>query len=189
MKKFRNTIKGLFTFCVGISTVMPCSSSEKPNVILIIADDVSWNDFGCYGNDVVKTPNIDLLAKEGLKFTNAFLTASSCSPSRCSIVSGKYPHSNGAAELHTPLPKDEIPFPLLLKENGYYTAQAGKWHMGPHVHRAFDLFTDGNGYDNGDGGEDNWVPFLTERPKDKPFFFWFASLDAHRPWGADNFAK
>jgi arylsulfatase A-like enzyme len=162
-------------------------AQQKPNFVFIIADDVGWDDFGCYGNPVVKTPNIDRLASEGLRFTSAFLTASSCSPSRCSIISGKYPHSNGAAELHTHLPETEIPFPLLLKENGYYTAQAGKWHMGPNVHRAFDRYTDNNGYDNGNGGEDNWLPFLKERPKDKPFFFWFASLDAHRPWGADTF--
>ncbi|MEI6141846.1 MAG: sulfatase-like hydrolase/transferase [Mariniphaga sp.] len=107
----------------------------KPNFVFIIADDVSWDDIGCYGNNVVKTPNIDRLAKEGLRFTNAILTASSCSPSRCSIISGKYPHSNGAAELHTPLPEKELPFPLLLKENNYYTAHAGKWHLGPATHR------------------------------------------------------
>jgi arylsulfatase A-like enzyme len=162
-------------------------AQQKPNFVFIIADDVGWDDFGCYGNPIVKTPNIDQLSKEGLQFTNAFLTASSCSPSRCSIISGKYPHSNGAAELHTHLPESEIPFPLLLMENGYYTAQAGKWHMGPSVHRAFDRYTDNNGHDIGDSGSDNWVPFLKERPKDKPFFFWFASLDAHRPWGADTF--
>lgn len=160
---------------------------EKLNFVFIIADDISWDDFGCYGNPNVKTPNIDKLSDEGLRFTNAFLTASSCSPSRCSIISGKYPHSNGAAELHTELPESETPFPILLKENGYYTAHAGKWHMGQATHRAFDRYTDNNGYKNGDGGEDNWVRFLKERPKDKPFFFWLASHDAHRPWGADTF--
>ena len=159
----------------------------RPNFVLIIADDVSFSDLGCYGNKAVKTPNIDKLANEGICFTNAFLTASSCSPSRCSIISGKYPHCNGAAELHLPLPQSEVPFPLLLKEKNYYTAQAGKWHMGPSAHRAFNRYTDGNGYNNGDGGENNWVKFLKERPGDKPFFFWLASMDAHRPWGADTF--
>lgn len=173
---------GLFLFYSFIT-----NAQEKPNFVFIIADDVSWDDIGCYGNEVVKTPNIDRLAKEGLQFTNAYLTASSCSPSRCSIISGKYPHSNGAAELHTPLPENEIPFPLLLKENGYYTAHAGKWHLGPNVYKAFDVYTENNGFDNGDGGEDNWVPFLKDRPKDKPFFFWLAAYDAHRPWGADDF--
>ena len=175
--------------CLGSLLAGPllAISQVTPNFVLIIADDVSFNDIGCYGNKVVKTPNIDRLSSEGICFTNAFLTASSCSPSRCSIISGKYPHSNGAAELHTPLPPNEIPFPLLLREKNYYTAQAGKWHMGPAVHRAFDRYTDGNGYNNGDGGENNWVKFLKERPKDKPFFFWLASYDAHRPWGADTF--
>ncbi len=174
----------LFT---GIKPGKVAQATERPNFVFIIADDVSWNDVGCYGNQSVKTPNIDKLAKEGLCFDNAFLTASSCSPSRCSIVSGKYPHSNGAAELHTELPESEIPFPLLLKKDGYYTAHAGKWHMGPAVHRAFDIYTDKNGYNNGNGGEANWVPFLKNRPKDKPFFFWLAAHDAHRPWGADTF--
>jgi arylsulfatase A-like enzyme len=162
-------------------------AKEKPNIVLIIADDVSFDDMGCYGNKVVKTPNIDRLAKEGMRFDNAFLVASSSSPSRCCIVTGKYPHSTGAAELHTPLPETEIPFPLLLREHDYYTAQAGKWHMGPSVYRAFDRYTDNNGYDNGDGGELNWVRFLKERKQDKPFFLWLASYDAHRPWGADDF--
>jgi N-sulfoglucosamine sulfohydrolase len=175
--------------CLGGLLVSPLLSFEqaRPNFVLFIADDVSFDDIGCYGNKVVKTPNIDKLAREGVRFTNAFLTASSCSPSRCSIISGKYPHCNGAAELHTPLPLNEIPFPLLLKEKNYFTAQAVKFHMGPSVHRAFDRYTDGNGYDNGDGGENNWVKFLKEKPKEKPFFLWLASHDAHRPWGADTF--
>lgn len=183
--KYRYIKEVLFASTLALPTIL--QAQDKPNFVFIIADDVSWNDFGCYGNEFVKTPNIDKLASEGLRFTNAFLTSSSCSPSRCSIISGKYPHSNGAAELHTPLPESQVPFPLLLKENNYYTAQAGKWHMGPAAHRAFDRYTDKNEYDNGDGGEDNWVRFIKERPKDKPFFFWLASHDAHRTWGADNF--
>ena len=184
--------KAIAHFLIASATISSSSmaySKSKPNFILIIADDVSWNDFGCYGNKVVRTPHIDRLAQEGIIFTNAFLTASSCSPSRCSIISGKYPHSNGAAELHTPLPSSEVPFPLVLKEMGYYTAQAGKWHMGEDTYRAFFKYTDKNkfGYDNGNGGEANWIPFLKERPKDKPFFFWFAAYDAHRDWGADEF--
>ncbi|MFP6658405.1 MAG: sulfatase-like hydrolase/transferase, partial [Pirellulales bacterium] len=62
---------------------------EQPNVILFIADDVSWNDYGCYGNAAARTPNIDRLAKSGIKFTQAYLTASSCSPSRSSIITGR----------------------------------------------------------------------------------------------------
>lgn len=174
---------------IGGLAALPLAGNgqAKTNFIVLIADDISWDDFGCYGNDVVKTPNIDRMAKAGMKFNNAFLTASSSSPSRCSIISGRYPHSSGAAELHTPLPEDEIPFPAVLKDGGYYTAQAGKWHFGPAVHNAFDRHTDIKENNDGNGGENNWIRFLRERPKGKPFFFWFAAHDAHRAWGADTF--
>jgi len=188
VNNFRRMKKKLFLLAsVCLFYYATSKAKEKPNIVLIIADDVSFDDMGCYGNKVVKTPNIDRLAKEGMRFDNAFLVASSSSPSRCCIITGRYPHSTGAAELHTPLPETEIPFPLLLKQHNYYTAQAGKWHMGPSVYRAFDRYTDNNGYDNGDGGELNWVRFLKEREQDKPFFLWLASHDAHRPWGADDF--
>ncbi|MCP4507461.1 MAG: sulfatase-like hydrolase/transferase, partial [Fuerstiella sp.] len=100
------------------------------NVILFIADDVSWNDYGCYGNSAARTPNIDALAAHGIRFDRAFLTASSCSPSRSSIITGRYPHNNGkAAELHRPI-SGHIPwFPEILRAAGYYTALSGKHHM------------------------------------------------------------
>ena len=111
------------------SALCQIEPEKRPNIVFIIADDVSWEDIGCYGNPVVKTPVIDRLAAEGIRFDNAYLTASSCSPSRTSIISGRYPHNTGAAELHTPLPENQVPFPLLLKESGYYTLQAGKTHF------------------------------------------------------------
>lgn len=181
-----NLIRNLF---IGGLGTIPISGAgqDRPNFIILIADDISWDDFGCYGNSVVRTPNIDRIAEGGIRFNNAFLTASSSSPSRCSIISGRYPHSSGAAELHTPLPEDEIPFPALLKKGGYYTGQAGKWHFGDAVHSAFDRHTDVKSSNDGNGGENNWIKFMRERPKDKPFFFWFAAHDAHRVWGADTF--
>lgn len=76
-------------------------AADRPNVVLFIVDDVSWNDYGCYGNAAARTPNIDALAENGIRFDQAFLTASSCSPSRSSIITGRYPHNNGkASELH-----------------------------------------------------------------------------------------
>ena len=160
------------------------AQTDRPNFVIIIGDDISWNDLGCYGHPTVKSPNIDQLASEGIRFTNTFLTASSCSPSRCSIISGRYPHNTGAAELHTPLPAGMPTLPGELKKSGYYTAAAGKWHMGPDAKNDFDLVVEEN---NGDGGEDQWLRVLKERPKEKQFFMWFASHDAHRPWQADNF--
>lgn len=159
----------------------------KPNVIIIIADDVSWDDLGCYGNKQVKTPNIDRLAQNGLKFTQVYLTASSCSPSRNSIMTGRYPHNTGAAELHTQPPKTMVAFPELLRKNNYYSAMSGKFHMGDYANRGFDeMITDLNLV--GDGGEEMWVSQLKNRPKDKPFFMWFAAYDAHRAWGPNLFS-
>lgn len=169
-------------------TFEPLRAQEKPpNVIIFIADDVGWNDLGCYGNASVSTPHIDRIAKEGIRFTHAYLTTSSCSPSRTSIISGRYPHNTGSAELHTPLPPEVPVFPELMKDAGYYTAQAGKWHMGEDARRGFNTIHD-NGKQNGDGGEEMWLTTLRERPKQKPFFMWFASFDAHRPWGANDFS-
>jgi N-sulfoglucosamine sulfohydrolase len=157
------------------------------NFIIFIADDVSWDDFGCYGNKEVKTPNIDRLASIGTRFTNVYLTASSCSPSRNSIITGRYPHNTGAAELHTQPPIDMVSFPEVLRNHSYYSGQAGKFHMGKYAERGFDVL-DRKGADIWDGGEKNWLKILRERPKTKPFFLWLASRDAHRTWGPNEFS-
>lgn len=163
------------------------AQTSKPNIIVFIADDVSWDDLGAYGNKEVKTPVIDQLAKDGLLFTNFYLTASSCSPSRNSILTGRYPHNTGAAELHTEPPLDMLSVAELLKNQGYYTASSGKFHMGEYARRGFDHISE-KPEEIGDGGEDMWVSVVEERPKDKNFFMWFAALDAHRVWGPNSFA-
>ncbi|WP_339733940.1 sulfatase [uncultured Gimesia sp.] len=157
-------------------------ASGRPNIIMIFADDVSWNDLGCYGHPTIRTPHLDRLAKEGLRFDNAYLTTSSCSPSRCSVITGRYPHNTGAPELHTPLPEEQVLFPQLLRDAGYYTVISGKQHMGKYALTAFDHVSKGKG----PGREADWVPILKQRPKDKPFFCWFASVDAHRAWQASK---
>ena len=178
--------KSIALFVALFATTLILAQTEKPNFIIFIADDVSWDDLGCYGNPDVKTPNIDKLASQGIRFDNVFLTASSCSPSRNSIITGRYPHNTGACELHTEPPLDMISFPEVLKQNGYYTAQSGKFHMGKYAERGFDLTS--NGKDIGDGGEALWLETIQNRPKDKPFFMWFAALDAHRAWGPNQFS-
>jgi N-sulfoglucosamine sulfohydrolase len=175
---------------------------KAPNIVLIIADDMAWDDSGVYGNPNVSTPNIDKLAGEGMLFHNAFLTASSCSPSRCSIITGRYPHNTDAEELHWPLPKEQVTFVEKLKEAGYWTAAAGKWHLGDEVRDRFDVIreTDTSGFQLPTGAEGQkgefvetmegeeqsgcteWVPLLKARPKDQPFFLWLAALDPHRPY-------
>ena len=177
---------GVFFFYFAISSCN-LDINDKPNIIVFIADDVSWDDIGVYGNDQVVTPNIDNLAKNGLIFNNAYLTTSSCSPSRNSILTGRYPHNTGAAELHTEPPLDMTSFPEILKDKGYYTLQAGKFHMGEYAKRGFNEVHD-NKQINGLGGEDYWIEGLKKRPKSKPFFMWYASYDAHRTWGENEFS-
>jgi arylsulfatase len=167
-----------FLFCTAF-VFQSFTLAGKPNVIFFIADDVSQNDFGCYGHPIIKTPNIDTLASKGMRFDNAYLTTSSCSPSRCSIITGRYPHNTGAPELHVRLPLEQVRFPELLREVGYYTVLSGKNHMFGNKDRAFDRITGGGG----PGSEKDWVDHVKDRPTDKPFFFWFASTDAHRGWG------
>jgi arylsulfatase A-like enzyme len=169
---------------VAVTWCRQGSAQSRPNIILIIADDISWNDIGCYGNTAIRTPHLNKMAKNGMRFNNVFVTSSSCSPSRTSILTGRYPHSTGAAELHTPLPAHMAFFPELLKKSGYYTAHAGKWHEGPHTRRAYDTLLAAAGK-NAIGGEEKWLEVLRNRPAGQPFFCWFAALDAHRVWQPD----
>jgi N-sulfoglucosamine sulfohydrolase len=154
--------------------------TDRPNIILFIGDDISVDDFGCYGHPTIRTPHVDRLAQSGVRFTNAYLTTSQCSPTRCSIITGRYPHNTGAPELHMDLPEGQHLFPQEMKKAGYYCAQAGKWHLGEWAKQAFDnVYAEELG---GLGGEERWVSCLQERPQDQPFFMWFSSHDAHRGW-------
>ena len=160
--------------------LLPCGQAaakektKRPNVIIFIADDMAWNDCGAYGNPKIRTPNIDLIAKQGVRFDSAFLTCSSCSPSRSSIMTGRYPHNTGAEQLHWPLPGQQITFVELLKTSGYYTASLGKWHLGPATRKKFHTIVPKFGK--------HWVDAVRNRPKDKPFFIWAAFTDPHRPY-------
>ena len=182
-----------YSLIIILTVIGPAlGAQQKPNIIIFIGDDISYNDFGCYGHPVIRTPNIDRLARNGLRFTNAFLTTSSCSPSRTSIITGRYPHNTGAAELHSDLPDNQIPFPRLLRNAGYYTAQAGKWHFGSGqsepgdaMSGAFDRTGGHVGDGGGSSGAERWVEYVRERPDGKPFFMWFAAHDAHRGWDDD----
>lgn len=156
------------------------SPVDRPNVVLFIADDMAWNDCGAYGHPHIRTPNIDRLARQGMRFDNAFLTCSSCSPSRASIITGRYPHNTGAYQLHMPLPADQVTFVELLNDAGYYTAAAGKWHLGKATEPKFDRVYQGGG---------QWVEALRQRDRDRPFFLWLAFHDPHRPYRDHTIAR
>ncbi|MDO6693897.1 sulfatase [Aliiglaciecola sp. 3_MG-2023] len=162
--------------------IFSIQAQTQPNIILVIADDLSWDDLGAYGHETVKTPNLDKMAEKGMKFDNAYLTASSCSPSRSSIITGRYPHNTDAEQLHWALPAAQITFSEKLQEVGYWTAAAGKWHLGDEVVDRFDVVHESRFGKDEPSGTDKWLGLLDERPKDKPFFLWLASWDAHRPF-------
>jgi len=127
-------------------------SSERPNFVFILVDDLGWADVGCYGSDLHETPNIDGLARQGMRFTDAYAAAPVCSPTRASIMTGKYP-----ARLHMTIwyessanpprgrrlippvtqgnmPHEQVTIAEVLKKAGYFTAHVGKWHLGDAAH-------------------------------------------------------
>ena len=160
---------------LGLALLVPASTAlaaERPNFIIFVADDMAWNDSGAYGHEKIRTPNIDQLARDGMRFDSAFLTCSSCSPSRCSILTGRYPHSTGAEQLHWPLPGKQVTFVELLKRAGYWTASAGKWHLGKSAEAKFNHVEP--------RGKTPWQNVIRTRPKDRPFFLWQAFSDPHR---------
>ena len=174
-------VREAFFIILIFFSILHAQTDERPNFIIIIGDDIGWNDIGAYGHPYIRTPNIDRLAREGIRFDNAFLTISSCSPSRCSIMTSRYPHNTGAGELHQPLPEDQVIFPALLKKAGYYTVSAGKWHLGDSAKIYFDKITNSR-----PSGCETWTDALQNRPMNKPFFMWFAAYDAHRSWSASS---
>lgn len=173
-------------------------AEDRPNLVLIIADDMNWDDCGVYGHPSIRTPNIDRLANDGMLFEHAYLTTSSCSPSRSSIITGRYPHNTGAEQLHWPLPEGTKTFVGALKSSGYHTVAAGKWHLGDAVKPDFDEIyeasTAGFVLPSGKDGEppkmiaaqpsgcEDWEKALAGCPDDKPFFLWLAALDPHREY-------
>jgi arylsulfatase A-like enzyme len=142
-------------------------ASRRPNVVFILADDLGWADLGCYGSKFYETPNLDRLAKQGMRFTDAYAAANVCSPTRAAILTGKHPArlhltdwltgrpDRPDQKLNRPnfqmfLPLAEVTVAEVLKEAGYRTAFIGKWHLGEESkywpeHQGFDLNIGGCG--------------------------------------------
>ncbi|QDT59965.1 Arylsulfatase [Stieleria bergensis] len=121
-------------FCMFLALALQAAKTthaeERPNVIVVLCDDIRWNALSCAGHPHLKTPHIDSLASEGLYFENMFCTTSLCSPSRATILSGLYAHAHGVTNNFTDYPAQLDSFPRRLQQAGYETAYIGKWHMG-----------------------------------------------------------
>lgn len=132
--KRRNLLGGLAAGAAAslAQTAAPARSGGKPrNVIFILADDHRYDAMGFLkGQEWLETPHMDRMAREGCHFPNAFVTTALCSPSRASVLTGKYAHRHRIIDNNTPVPPGTVMFPQYLQKAGYATAFIGKWHMG-----------------------------------------------------------
>jgi arylsulfatase A-like enzyme len=174
----------------GVSLVLPgaapAAPKNKPNFVFILVDDLGWTDVGCYGSEFYETPNIDRLARRGMRFTDAYAACPVCSPTRASIMAGKYParlnltdYLKGRrrgklnpADYLDQMPLEEVTIAEALKEAGYATFFAGKWHLGPESYWPEDQGFDFNkgGCERGGpyGGKRYFSPYGNPRLKDGP---------------------
>jgi arylsulfatase A len=123
----------------GLLFVACAALCAPPNIVIILADDLGYGDLGCYGSPNIRTPNLDRMAAEGLRFTDFYSAAEVCTPSRTALLTGRYPIRSGMCNDQNRvirnnstggLPKDEITMAEALKSRGYATACIGKWHLG-----------------------------------------------------------
>ena len=179
------------------------AGAPRPNILFMMTDDHTTQAMSCYGSRVNQTPNLDRIAKEGMRMDRVFVTNSICTPSRACILTGKYSHMNGVPVFNR-FDGSQQTVSKLLQGAGYYTAMIGKWHLGSDP-TGFDywnilpgqgVYNDPTFYDK-DGSQvykgyatdiigDLTLDTLKQRPKDKPFFLMSHHKAPHREWTPDE---
>ena len=176
--------------CTAINVTGYTAEASKPNVLVLLADDWRHDTLSCAGNPVVKTPNIDQLAHDGMRFTHSCVTTSICGVSRASLFTGQWMsrHGNKAFQaFKTPWAET---YPGLLRDHGYYVGHVGKWHNGEFPKENFDFgraYSGTHWIKQNDGtkihvtkkNENDSLEFLQTRPKDKPFCLTLAFFATH----------
>ena len=188
----------------GLLLTTAVSAAEpRPNILFIMADDHSAAAISAYGSKVNQTPHLDRLANEGMRFDRVFCVNSICTPSRATILTGKYSHLNGVPAFNA-FDGSQPTVAKYLQAAGYYTGMIGKWHLGTDP-TGFDdwkiLLGQGTYFDpafiekrgrhvyNGYATDiitDLGIEFLSSRPKDRPFFLMLHHKAPHRNWQPDR---
>jgi len=151
MKPYGNVLTGVVLALAAMGCAMPAAAAAEgpPNIVYILADDLGYAELGCYGQEKINTPNLDRLARQGMRFTQHYCGNAVCAPSRCVLMTGKHPghayiRSNRQAKLpadvkekyrmqfagQEPIPDAEVTIAEILKQQGYATAAVGKWGLG-----------------------------------------------------------
>lgn len=158
-----------------LAVLAQAKHDARPNVLVFVGDDLGWRDTGPYGNGFIRTPNIDRLARSGLRVEYAFGTTPQCSPSRIGTLTGRYAHAVGAEDLHTPLPDGERILPFFLQQQGYFTGNMAKTHFGPNAERQFQWYSPKIA---------EAFPAFLDSAGTRPFFLWVGFHEPHRPYEA-----
>lgn len=128
-------MKNFFSIVLALVISSQLIAQQQPNVVFIYADDLGYGDLSCYGATKIKTPNLDKLAKQGIRFTKAYATSATCTPSRYALMTGKYPWRRSGTgilpgDAALIIPTDKTTLPSLFQQSGYTTGLVGKWHLG-----------------------------------------------------------